>query len=124
MHELGMCEAIVEAALSRARGRPVRGIRVRIGGHPVDREVIEQGVRMAAAGTPAEGADLDLIPEPLAVRCGTCGKENTVTSAVALAACPSCGAVDVRSVGRTDIVLESITVDVQSAPTLDAESAK
>jgi hydrogenase nickel incorporation protein HypA/HybF len=123
MHEMGMCEAIVEAALNRARGRQVRGIRVRIGGHPVDRGVIEQGVRMAAAGTLAEGADLDLIPEPLAVRCGTCGEESAVTSAVALAACPECGAVDVRSVGGTDVVLESITVDAEDASTADLEGA-
>jgi hydrogenase nickel incorporation protein HypA/HybF len=115
MHEMGMCEAIVEAALHRAHGRPVRAIRVRIGGHPVDPAVIEQGVRMAAAGTVAEGAAVELVPEPLAVRCGTCGEESAVTSAMALAACPRCGAVDVSSVGREDVVLESITVDQEVA---------
>jgi hydrogenase nickel incorporation protein HypA/HybF len=116
MHEMGMCEAIVEAAVRRARGRPVRGMRVRVGGHPVNLDVIEQGVRLAAAGTVAEGAGLDLVLEPLAVRCGACGEESPVTSAVALAACPRCGAVDVRGVGREDVVLESITVDQESAP--------
>ncbi|HLV75097.1 hydrogenase nickel incorporation protein HypA/HybF [Actinomadura hallensis] len=111
MHELGMCEGIVEAALRRADGRPVRGMRVRIGGHPVDPEVIEQGVRVAAAGTAAEDAALDLVLEPLAVRCGRCRARTPVNSAAALAACPACGSVDVESTGREDVVLESITVD-------------
>ncbi|GAA2453796.1 hypothetical protein GCM10010191_85680 [Actinomadura vinacea] len=111
-----MCEAIVEAALQRAGGRPVRAIRVRIGGHPVDPGVIEQGVRMAAAGTAVEGAGVDLVLEPLSVRCGDCGRETAVTSAMVLAACPACGAVDVESTGRDDVVLESITVDGGSAP--------
>ncbi|MER7542369.1 hydrogenase/urease maturation nickel metallochaperone HypA [Actinomadura sp.] len=111
MHELGMCEAIVEAALRRADGRPVRGMRVRVGGHPVDRGVIEQGVRVAALGTLAEGAGIDLVLEPLSVRCARCGAETPVDSALALAACPACGAVDVRTAGHEDVVLESITVD-------------
>lgn len=111
MHELGMCEAIVEAALKRADGRTVRGIRVRVGGHPVDPQVVEQGIRLAAQGTVIEGAGVDLVLEPLSVRCGACGGQAAVTSAMALAACPACGAVDVESVGRDDVVLESITVD-------------
>jgi hydrogenase nickel incorporation protein HypA/HybF len=111
MHELGMCDAIVEAAVRRAAGRPVRGMRVRIGGHPVDPQVIEQGVRIAATGTVAEGARVELVLEPLSVRCGRCDAETPIDSALALAACPRCGAVDVESVGSEDVVLESITVD-------------
>lgn len=111
MHELGMCEAIVEAVLRRAAGRPVRGMRVRVGGHPVDPRVIEQGVQVAAAGTAAEGARVDLVLEPLSVRCARCGAQTPVTTAMSMAACPECGAVDVQSVGSEDVVLESITVD-------------
>jgi Fe-S cluster biogenesis protein NfuA len=33
VHELGLCEGIVEAAARRAGDRQVRGLRVRIGGH-------------------------------------------------------------------------------------------
>ena len=111
MHELGMCEGIVEAALRRADGRPVRGMRVRVGGHPVDPEVIEHGVQVAAMGTGAEGAVLDLVLEPLSVRCGDCGAQTPVSCAMTLAACPECGGVDVESAGGEDVVLESITVD-------------
>jgi hydrogenase nickel incorporation protein HypA/HybF len=111
MHELGMCEGIVEAALRRADGRPVRGIRVRVGGHPVDPEVIEQGVQVAALGTLVEGAAIDLVLDPLSVRCARCGAETPVNSAMVLAACPACGAVDVPCTGHEAVVLESITVD-------------
>lgn len=111
MHELGMCEGIVEAVVRRAGDRPVRAVRVRVGGHPVDPDVIEQGVRVAAMGTVAEGADIDLMLEPLRVRCRRCREETPVNSAMALAACPACGAVDVEVAGHEDVVLESITVD-------------
>lgn len=111
MHELGMCEGIVEAVVRRAGDRPVRAVRVRVGGHPVDPDVIEQGVRVAAMGTVAEGADIDLVLEPLRVRCRRCREETPVNSAMALAACPACGAVDVETAGHEDVVLESITVD-------------
>lgn len=112
MHEMGMCEAIVEATVRRADGRRVRAARVRVGGHPVDPEVIEQGFRLAAAGTVAEDAGLDVVLEPLSVSCGDCGSESPVTGAAAFAACPRCGGVDVTFSGRDDVVLESITVGV------------
>ncbi|RFS87441.1 hydrogenase maturation nickel metallochaperone HypA [Actinomadura spongiicola] len=119
MHELGMCEAIVEAAVRRAGDRKVRAMRVRVGGHPVDPEVIEQGVRMAALGTVAEGAGVDLVLEPLRVHCRRCRAETPVNSAVALAACPACGAVDVTSAGHENVVLESITVDAPAGEAAD-----
>ncbi|MFF5265276.1 hydrogenase maturation nickel metallochaperone HypA [Actinomadura viridis] len=111
MHELGLCEAIVQAAVKRADGRRVHGARVRVGGHPVDPEVVEQGFRLAAAGTVVEGAELDLVLEPLSVRCRACGTEAPASDATALTACSRCGAVDIEVTGRDDVVLESITVD-------------
>ncbi|MBM0237276.1 hypothetical protein JNW88_09080 [Micromonospora sp. ATA32] len=56
MHETGLSEAIVAAAVRRAAGRRVTGLRVRIGGHPVDPEVVAQGIQLAAAGTIAADA--------------------------------------------------------------------
>ncbi|HEY8479651.1 MAG TPA: hydrogenase maturation nickel metallochaperone HypA [Spirillospora sp.] len=123
MHELGLCEGIVEAALRRADGRRVRSMRVRVGGHPVDPEVIEQGVRVAALGTVAEDAALDLVMEPLSVLCGRCGARTPVNCAMTLAACPECGSVDVDGTGDDDVVLESITVDAPEAASDAASDA-
>jgi len=51
VHESGLSEAIVGAALRRGAGRRVTAVRVRVGGHPVDPEVVTMGFQLAATGT-------------------------------------------------------------------------
>jgi len=111
MHELGLCDAIAEAVLKRADGRRVRGARVRISGHPVDPAVIDQGFRLAAAGTPAEDALLEVVQEPGTVRCRACGGTGSADNAAHLVACPRCGGLDIETTAGSGAVLESITVD-------------
>ncbi|MCD0449909.1 hydrogenase maturation nickel metallochaperone HypA [Actinocorallia sp. API 0066] len=111
MHELGLCEGIVEAALKRAGDRRVRAVRVRVTGHPVDPAVIEQGFRMAAAGTLAADASVELVQELAEVRCRACGTEGRADGALGLTACAHCGALDVEATGEEEAFLESITVD-------------
>ena len=110
MHEVGLCEALVEATLRRAAGRRVSAVRVRIGGHPVDPAVIAQGFQVAALGTVAEGAAVQVLLDPMTARCGGCGAETPVTEAVGLLACSACGGIDVEVGGHEDAVLESISV--------------
>ena len=110
MHESGLCEALVEATLRRAQGRRVSAVRVRIGGHPVDPAVIDQGFQVAALGTLAEGASVDVVVDPMTVRCNGCGQASPVTDAMSLAACPRCGGIDVEVDGHEDATLESIAV--------------
>lgn len=111
MHELGLCDAIVTAALKRAGDRRVRAVRVRVTGHPVDPAVIEQGFRLAAAGTLAQDAAVDLVQEPAEVRCRSCGRTGRADGALGFAACAHCGGLDVEATGKEEAVLESITVD-------------
>lgn len=111
MHELGLCEAIVEAALRRADGRRVHGVRVRVSGHPVDPGVIDQGFQLAAMGTPAEGARVEVVQEPAMARCRACGGRSPADAAPNLIACPRCGGLDVEADEGHGAVLESITVD-------------
>jgi hydrogenase nickel incorporation protein HypA/HybF len=110
MHESGLSEAIVEAALRRAAGRRVTGVRVRVGGHPVDPGVVTQGIQLAAAGTPAENTTVDLVLEPMSMHCRACGGTCPVDDHLAMVACPLCGDVDIDVVGDEEVVLESITV--------------
>lgn len=110
MHELGMCEAIVAATLHRAAGRRVTNLRVRVGGHAVDPDVVTQGIQLAAAGTVAQSADIDLILVPMSMSCGDCGHTGTIANHLAMVACPSCGGLDIQVAGDEDVMLESITV--------------
>lgn len=110
MHETGLSEAIVVAAVRRAAGRRVTGLKVRIGGHLSDPEVITQGIQVAAAGTVAAGAAVDLVLEPMTMACRDCGRSGPVEDHLMMAACPRCGGVDITVTGDDDIVLESITV--------------
>jgi hydrogenase nickel incorporation protein HypA/HybF len=111
VHETGLAEAIVDAVLQRAAGRRVTGMRVRIGGHPVDAETVMMGIRLAAAGTVAQEASVDLIDEPMSLRCNGCGHTGTVDDHLAAIACPRCGAVDIDLTGEDAIVLEAISVE-------------
>lgn len=110
MHEIGLSEAIVEATLRRAQGRSVESVRVRVGGHPVDADVVNQGFQLAAMGTEAENATVEIVSEPLVVRCRDCGVEAPASDALHLAACAQCGGIDVEAVGTEEIVLEWIAL--------------
>jgi hydrogenase nickel incorporation protein HypA/HybF len=110
VHELGLCEGIVEAAARRAGDRPVRSLRVRVGGHPVDPAVIRQGIEIAAIGTVMEGAALDLVMEPLVAHCRDCGHDSGADGAAAMTACARCHGVDIELTGSDQVVLESISV--------------
>jgi hydrogenase nickel incorporation protein HypA/HybF len=111
VHELGLCEAIVAATVRRAAGRRVTAVRVRIGGHPVDPEVVTQGIRLAATGTVAEDVTVDLVLEPMRLTCRECGRIGPIEDHLAMVACTRCGGVDVDVDGTDDVRLESITVN-------------
>jgi hydrogenase nickel incorporation protein HypA/HybF len=115
MHETGLAEAIVDATVRRAAGRRVTGLRVRIGGHPVEIDAVTMGIRIAAAGTVAQDAAVELIGEPMSLRCNGCGHSGPVEDHLAAVACPHCGGVDIDVIGDEAVVLEAITV-VPSEP--------
>jgi hydrogenase nickel incorporation protein HypA/HybF len=110
VHELGLCDAVVAAALRRAGERRVTAMRVRIGGHPVDPDVVRQGIALVAAGTAADGVDIDLVLEPMHVRCPGCG-DSPVLDHLAMVACPRCGGIDIELIGDERVVLESIELE-------------
>lgn len=116
MHETGLSQAIVAAAVRRAAGRPITGLRVRIGGHSLDPDVITQGVQLAAAGTVVADAALDLVLEPMTVTCHDCRRSGPVDDHLAMVACQLCGSVDIDVTGSDDVVLESITVGLAEQP--------
>jgi hydrogenase nickel incorporation protein HypA/HybF len=110
MDELDLAEAIVDEALRRAEGRRVTRIMVRVGRHSVDKDVVTMGISLAAVGTDAEGAQVELIGQPMSMRCAECGHAVVVDDTVDLVACANCGCFDIDIIGSETLALEAITV--------------
>lgn len=107
MHELGLCEAVVAAVERRAARRAVARVRVRVGRlHRVDPEAFAQSFALAASGTVAEGAVVDLVTLPVRWRCGSCGQQGSGDEQPP--ACEHCGAMAPELVGGDELVLESL----------------
>jgi hydrogenase nickel incorporation protein HypA/HybF len=110
MHELGMCEAILDTVERRAAGRRVSAFTVRVGTmHRVVEPAMDQAFALASEGTVAEGAVLHLVVVPMRSTCGSCGL--TTESADPPMVCNGCGATDLELSGGDELVLESIEVD-------------
>lgn len=107
-YETSLCQAIIEAAVGLAGTHQVTTIQVRVGGHPVDPDLVRHCIHEAAAGTAAEHAVVDLVIDPPAVRCRDCGNEMAAGYALALLACRECGSFDIDVSGTADLTLESI----------------
>lgn len=107
MHELGPCTGIVQAAVARAAGRPVRRVRVRVGTrHRFDPDVMRHTFALVAEGTEVAEAELDLVVVRAQQTCGECGDTRSVDDPEPV--CPACGAVAVTARGGDELVLESV----------------
>lgn len=76
MHELGITEEILAIVEDRCGGAKVRRVVLEIGKLTA---VLPDAVRfcfeLCSAGTPAEGAELEIIETPGRARCRACGGE-------------------------------------------------
>ena len=109
MHELGLCESILDAVERRAAGRRVTGVRVRVGAlHAVVEPALDAAFALVAEGSVADGAAVDLVVVPVVVRCAACGASTESPELVP--ACPRCGATRIDVTGGDDLVLESISL--------------
>lgn len=104
MHEIGMCQGVVAAVQQRAGDRQVTGLGVRAG--PllgIHDDHFAEAFGMVAAGTVAEGAEVDLEIVPLEATCRQCGTEFTTTDP--LPACPDCDSVELDRTGGDELTL-------------------
>ncbi len=63
MHEMGMCQAVLDAVEHRAGGRRVERVGVRVGDDlRVVPDVFQQGFQVLAEGGVAEGATTEIEP--------------------------------------------------------------
>ena len=96
MHEISLMRSILDIAqeeILKHKANKFTLLRVR---HGMLANVMPEAMDMAfiamTAGTPNEGAKLEIIEEPLCVRCADCKIESTPNSQNALfQPCPHCG---------------------------------
>lgn len=112
MHELGIATEIVAAAVSQGEkhgAARITTVTVRVG---VLRGIVPDSLRMyfdlAARGTPAEGAALEIEDDAAVVVCPGCGERPV--SGLALS-CPACGRDGVRLSGGDSLQLVSIDIE-------------
>ena len=112
MHELSVAISLVEQleqVARRERASRITSVHLALGAlSGVEREPLEFCFPMAAAGTLAEGARLEIEEVPVTVRCGPCGTETAV--AEPRLACPRCGAPGVEIVGGRELTVRSMEV--------------
>jgi hydrogenase nickel incorporation protein HypA/HybF len=106
MHELSLCQAIVDTVEARASGRPVGQVDVRIG---YMRQVVPQSLlfswEMLTAGTDLAGCELVIHHVPAVVLCRVCGVETTLEWPVL--ACAGCESHDVELVTGGELQIAS-----------------
>lgn len=114
MHELSVAQALVEQVegLAAEHGAAnVHLIRVRIGPLAgVVAELLAHAFPLAAAGTRAEHARLDLVDAPIRVRCQTCGAETDATANRLI--CGACGDWHTNVVSGEELILETVELDI------------
>lgn len=115
MHELGMCEAVMDAVEKRAGGRVVQRVRLRIGVlHRVVPDSLDQAFAMVATGTVADGAEVDLVTIPVQVTCRDCGHAGEAGERET--ACAACASTAIDLEGGDELTLESLQLAPETAP--------
>lgn len=110
MHEMSVCVALleqVEQVASERRGAKVTRIVIRLGPLAgIESQLLLRSYPIAAAGTIAENAELEIDATDVVVRCTQCGCESTVAPNRLL--CGECGDFRTRIVGGDEMILQSI----------------
>jgi hydrogenase nickel incorporation protein HypA/HybF len=115
VHELSVCQAMIGQVETIAADRgvlAVKLIRIRIGPlSGVVPELLERAFPLAAAGSVAEGAQLNIEAAPIRVRCETCGAETEAAANRLL--CGACGDWHTRLISGDELLLESVELDME-----------
>jgi len=112
VHELGVASEILEVALfeaDRHAAKKVTSIRLRVGVlRAIEPENLSFLFEHLARGTPAEGASLEIVEEPIRVECPVCGASEVRTFTYE---CPRCKGSGVSVTGGDSLSILSLDVD-------------
>ena len=117
MHELSLCQDLIDQVTELARkhkARAVSSVKVQIGQLAgVEPLLLASAFTIARAGTVAEQAEM--ITEVVAPRviCNACGAESDATPANLL--CSVCGSNDTRLIRGDELILARVELEVEEA---------
>jgi hydrogenase nickel incorporation protein HypA/HybF len=107
VHELSVCEAIVDTAMQRANGRPVTQVTVRIGHlRQVVPDALQFGWEILTDTTALKGCRLIIEQVPATVACRECNVETTLD--MPILCCSACGSFEVTLLTGEEFLLVSI----------------
>ncbi|MEJ2575844.1 MAG: hydrogenase maturation nickel metallochaperone HypA [Gammaproteobacteria bacterium] len=113
MHELAVCQSLMAQVVdiaARENAERVTSITLRMGPlSGVEPDLLAEAFPIAAAGTPAEGAELRFERLPVRVRCTTCGAESDAT--VNRLLCGACGDYRTRLISGDEMLLASLELE-------------
>lgn len=106
MHELSIAQAVVDMVRGRTGQRQVSRVRLKVGRlSGVVPDALEFCFELAAAGTPLEGAALEIDEPRGAAHCRTCDDHFTQPDLILLCAC---GSADVEIVAGQELTVTSV----------------
>jgi hydrogenase nickel incorporation protein HypA/HybF len=110
MHELAIAESVLDIVNRHARGRRVTKVELRVGHlRQVVPSALSFAFELAAAGSVAEGAELELAQVPAA---GVCRRCDAATGLPGFPLrCERCGAFDVEVTRGEELLVESLELE-------------
>ena len=108
MHELAITQGVVDALTERTGTAPVTSVRVRVGRLAgVVPEAMRFCFELVTAGTPLDGATLEIEQPEGRGRCRSCGAEFELRDLVLLC---GCGSADVAVVAGRELAVASVVL--------------
>ncbi|HEX3795457.1 MAG TPA: hydrogenase maturation nickel metallochaperone HypA [Acidimicrobiales bacterium] len=107
MHELSICDAIVDSTRQRADGRRVTQVTVRIGHlRQVVPDALQFGWEILTDTTELKGCELVIEQVPATVACRECHVETTLD--MPILCCSACGSFEVTLLTGEEFLLVSM----------------
>jgi hydrogenase nickel incorporation protein HypA/HybF len=108
MHELSITQSIVDTIVERTERARVTAVHLVIGKvSGVMPDAVRFCFEMVAAGSPVEGARLDIEEPSGRARCRECAEEFEVEGLIVLC---RCGCADVEVLGGDELLIRSVEV--------------
>ena len=115
MHELSVCQSIIQQVLEVARQHnalKVTRVILKIGPlSGIEASLLRQAFPIASADTLAEKATLETEILPIKIHCNVCHNENE--AALNKLLCSACGSWQTRLISGDEMLLQSVQLDIE-----------